>query len=78
MTPADGLFTKTSTLRPAKASGLREGEIIAIESQIFFDEVAVTLMRLHIAAEAFFSHLMTPSFSRVLRIFTPFCMFIIA
>ncbi|MGD0843549.1 MAG: hypothetical protein ABSA06_04175 [Geobacteraceae bacterium] len=57
MTTADGLFKKTSALRPAKATGLHEGEIIAIESQIFFDEVAVTLMRLYIAAEAFFSHL---------------------
>jgi hypothetical protein len=57
MTPVDGLFTKPSTLRPAKATRLREGEIIAIKSQIFFDEVAVALMRLYIAAEAFFSHL---------------------
>jgi hypothetical protein len=57
MTTSDGLFTKTSALRPAKATGLHEGEIIAIESQIFFDEVAVTLMRLYITAEAFFSHL---------------------
>jgi hypothetical protein len=72
MTPADGLFTKPSALRPAKATWLRECEIIAIERQIFFDEVAVTLMRLYLAAGAFFSHLMTPSFSQVLSISLPF------
>lgn len=71
MTTADGLFAKTSTLRPAKATWLRECEIIAIERQILFDEVAVTLMRLYLAAEAFFSHLMKPSFSQVLRISLP-------
>lgn len=63
MISADELFTKPSTFRPAKATRLHKCEIIAIECQLFFDEVAVTLMGVYIAAEAFFSHLMSPSFS---------------
>jgi len=69
------LFAKPSALRPAKTTGLRECKIIAIQLQIFLDEVAVTVMHHYVAAEAFFVHLMSPSFSRMLRIFTPFYQF---
>jgi hypothetical protein len=60
-------FAMRSTFRPAKAPRLHECEIIAVEREILFDEVAVTLMRLYIADETFISHLITPSFSRLLR-----------
>jgi hypothetical protein len=51
-----------STLRPAQAPWLHECEIIAIERRLFFDEVAVTVVGDYNVAEAFFSHLKTPSF----------------